>query len=467
MAAKRKKNSDPQIYAPPTSAHEVRELARCALSAAHFIDTHCRIFEPRSDAGAGDGTIPFRLFDYQGDLLRKLERLDGNFLIEKSRQMGLSWLLMAFQLWAVLFRPGFSALCVSRKEEEVDDRTTRSLFGKLRFMYERLPEFLKPARIDSAHLRFAVPENDSFVKGESANSDAGRGGTFTFLLLDETAHIENAETMWMALKQGAQNIVLNSTPNGKGNLFARIRFDADSAFEKVRVHWSAHPHRDEAWFARQSSDMTEEEIAQELEISYDKSKKDRVYPEFAYETHVSAAARYNPDLPLYTAQDFGIRDPWAILWLQTDPADNVYVIDEYVRNGEIVDHYAGVLLDGFERYAHPVANYGDPAGNQQNPVSGSSIIREFQARWGIRVQTVTSPVIDGITAIKRALGQNRLFVAPRCTHLIECFQNYRYAPSGGREDGERPLHDWTSHAMDALRYFFVNRYPLNAVSWQQ
>jgi len=360
-----------------------------------------------------------------------------------------------------------AALNVSRKEDEVDDRTPRSLFGKLRFMYHRLPDFLKPSEVDMAQMRFAVPENDGFIRGESANDDAGRGGTFTFLLLDEAAHIDRAETMWPALRQSAQCIVLNSTPNGEGNLFARIRFDRHSAFEKTRIHWREHPHRDDEWFARQTRDMTEEEIAQELGISYEKSRKDRVYREFDYGIHVSSAACYNSDLPLYTAQNFGIRDPWVILWLQTDSSDNIYVIDEYTNSGQIVDHYAGVWHRHAKRYKTPCANYGDPAGNQQSPITGSSIIHEFYTRHGIRVTTTPSPVVDGITAIKRALQHRRLFICPDCTHLIDCFHNYRYADTTTAARREEPLHDRTSHAMDALRYFSVNRYPLSGISWRQ
>lgn len=453
----------PEIARCGLNREEMAEFARCARDPVRFVDSHCRLFAPLGAKTAG--VLPFKLYPYQRLLLERLGAADGNLLIEKSRQMGLSWLLMAFQLWAVLFRPGFTALNVSRKQEEVDDRTPRSLFGKLRFMYDRLPPFLRPAEVDSAFMRFAVPELDSFVRGESANDDAGRGGTFSFVLVDEAAHIDNAGTMWLALKQSSPCIVLNSTPNGKGNLFARVRFDRDSSFEMVRVHWREHPERDDAWYAAATKDMTEEEIGQELEISYEKSARDRICREFEYAVHVRDVA-YNPALPLYTAQDFGFRDPWVILWLQTDPMDNVYVIDEYVNSGEIVDHYAAVMLEREKRYRRALENYADPAGHQSSPLTGSSIIYEFQRRFGLRIQTCLSPVADGITAIRRALGERRLFISSRCVHLIDCIENYRYCPAqdGGRED---PLHDWASHAMDALRYFFVNRYPLRRAGWRQ
>ncbi|RKY26712.1 MAG: hypothetical protein DRP79_04400 [Planctomycetota bacterium] len=451
------------------SAREaVAEFARCTCDPVYFVNNYCRILAP-AGARTAAGVIPFRLYPYQKRILRRLGGMEGNFLIEKSRQMGLSWLLTALELWGALFRPGFTALNVSRKQEEVDDRTPKSIFGKLRFMYERLPGFLKPAEVDSAFMRFAVPGLDSFIRDESANDDAGRGGTFSLVLIDEAAHIDNAETMWLALRQTSPCIVLNSTPNGKGNLFARIRFDRASSFHVMRVHWREHPERDEAWYAAMTRDMTEEEIAQELEISYEKSTRDRVYGEFDYSVHVRDDVAYNEALPLYTAQDFGYRDPWAILWLQTDPMDNVYVIDEYINNGEIVDHYAKVLLDKEKRHKRASANYADPAGRQSSPLTGSSIIYEFRRRYGIHIQTRVCPVVDGITAVKRALREKRLFISSKCVHLIDCIENYRYAPAPSHAPNrgrEEPLHDWASHAMDALRYFFVNRYPLRRVEWE-
>ena len=443
------------------------EFKRCVGDPVYFVDNYCRILAP-AGAKTAAGVLPFRLYPYQKNLLSRLRGMGGNFLIEKSRQMGISWLLMAFQLWGVLFRPGFTALNVSRKQEEVDDRTPRSLFGRLRFMYERLPGFLRPAEVDSAFMRFAVPELDSFIRGESANDDAGRGGTFSFVLIDEAAHIDNAETMWPALRQASPCIVLNSTPNGKGNLFARIRFDRDSSFQVMRVHWREHPERDDAWYTAMTRDMTEEEIAQELEISYEKSTRDRIYAEFDYSVHVRGDVEYNSLLPLYTAQDFGYRDPWVILWMQTDPMDNVYVIDEYVNSGRIVDHYANILLEKEKTYKRARENYGDPAGRQTSPQTGSSIIYEFDRRYGIRIQTRLCPVVDGITAVKRALKEKRLFISSKCVHLVDCIENYRYVPApGGSRRREEPLHDWASHTMDALRYFFVNRYPLRQVEWRQ
>jgi len=65
------------------------------------------------------------------------------------------------------------------------------------------------------------------------------------------------------------------------------------------------------------------------------------------------------------------------------------------------------------------------------------------------------PVIDGIEAV-RGLLQRCRFHVEQCADGIEALRQYR----ADWEDKKgvlrlRPLHDWTSHAADALRYLAV------------
>ena len=36
----------------------------------------------------------------------------------------------------------------------------------------------------------------------------------------------------------------------------------------LRLHWSMHPYYDKDWYEWKTRDMTEEQVAQELEINY-------------------------------------------------------------------------------------------------------------------------------------------------------------------------------------------------------
>jgi hypothetical protein len=55
----------------------------------------------------------------------------------------------------------------------------------------------------------------------------------------------------------------------------------DKKMKFIRLHWSAHPFYTKEWYDWKTKSMTIEQVAQELEISYDASVSGRVYPRFA------------------------------------------------------------------------------------------------------------------------------------------------------------------------------------------
>jgi hypothetical protein len=106
-------------------------------------------------------TVPFVLFPFQEDVIRKLWKciVDGQPLfIEKSRQMGLTWLIAGVFLYGFLFHK-HKYLIISQKEEYVDKMgDMRTVFEKLRFFMKHLPQWLFPdgfnKSINSPHNKF-------------------------------------------------------------------------------------------------------------------------------------------------------------------------------------------------------------------------------------------------------------------------------------------------------------------------
>ena len=470
----------------------IKVYLKCKYEPWFFIDEFCWTNDPQlasaiealaemtgEDVDVSDipSIVRFRLFDFQKETLERLVNIRrnsisfNNTLIEKCRQMGLSWLLTALELWAISFWDGVSILNLSRKEDEVDDggdkATFKSLHGKIKFMHDRLPSFLK-ANLVFKFLTIRHDDRDSFIRGESANPNAGRGGTFKFILVDEAAHVPKSESVFESIKQACKRgICLNSTPNGKGNVFARIRFSKKTTFNVVTLSWRLHPHRDDHWYELQKLDMTDEQVAQELDISYERSVKGRVYPEFDYALHVMSGINYNPHLPVYVSWDFGLRDATSLLAYQIDSFDNVILFWELENSNKTIDWYAKRLRE--QPFYHGIIqHFGDPAGKQKNLITGYSVIQELAVSHGIRVTTRTSSVVDKIRAVKKFLqsGINgrtgpRFIVSSRCTNFIDCIVNYKYPEEkDGRELNEVPLHDWTSHCMNSFEYFVINKFPV-------
>ena len=105
-----------------------------------FIENELIIYNPEYDPP----DIPFKLYPYQKEFIDRVydAYIRKDILLnEKSRQMGFSWMYMAFFVWGILFRPEFSAFVMSYKEDLVDDGGTplplqvriRSRCSKARF----------------------------------------------------------------------------------------------------------------------------------------------------------------------------------------------------------------------------------------------------------------------------------------------------------------------------------------------
>ena len=404
-------------------------------------------------------------------------------VVEKSRDMGVSWLTLGWMFWHWLFDPSFQGLVGSRKEDYVDNRQLDSLFGKLDYFIERLPGWMlgKFTKADHrAHMKLQNPNNKNAIIGESANRDFSRSGRYGAILLDEFSFWENASSVWKATRDSTPCRIPVSTSNGMGNKFYEIVRGINKGelnIPKKRLHWSLHPHKTKEWYENECRRSNPIEIAQELDISYENSVKGRVYDNFSIEKNVVSNLTYDPHLPLYVSWDFGIGDPTALIWYQKDfDTNEVFIIDAYQRENKEISFFVpfitGVVKSGIHRYTQdelslikkheawgPAIHYGDPTGGNRTQTTGHSVISEL-ADHGIYVHSsykkfkITARYTDTYQMI------NRLKVGDHCEEFIEAILNSRWnlpedemAP---HTKNIEPLHDWTSHFRTSLEFWAVN-----------
>src|SRR5262249_39126872 len=126
----------------PRSAAEARrfriEVLKCRKSFPYFCDTYCQIL---SESGQGGAGVPFRLWPAQRRVAGLLQE-HRLVAVLKARQLGLTWLVLAFALWLLLFHPIATVLLFSRRDEEAVDLLT----VRLRGMHDRLPAWLKASK---------------------------------------------------------------------------------------------------------------------------------------------------------------------------------------------------------------------------------------------------------------------------------------------------------------------------------
>lgn len=244
-----------------------------------FINDWGMTFDPRNAEIGMPVTIPFVLFKRQEEYITWLyERWKGreDGLVEKSRDMGVSWLCVAFGVWMWLFHPGTVVGFGSRKEEYVDKiGDPKCLFWKIRRFVELLPKEFWPQGYDpkanAPHMRVLNPENSASIVGE-AGDNIGRGNRASLYFVDEAAFLERADTVDAALSMTSNCKIHVSTPNGNGNAFYRKRHGG-----KIPVFvfdWTEDPRKDQAWYDKMKDTLDPVVLAQEVDRDYSASTQD-------------------------------------------------------------------------------------------------------------------------------------------------------------------------------------------------
>lgn len=269
------------------------ERKKCEASIEYWFDNYAWILDPRNNVLYA---FPFQLFGFQRESLHWIDELiyveknDG--LIDKSRDMGVTWLIICMFVYYWLFPKNdtqFHALITSYREDEVDKRNVPStIFEKIRSQIRLLPSWMLPKGFNPkehlTHMTVINPENGSSIIGTTANAETGRSGRFTAIFFDEMASIKDDVSSATAATASTNTRLFVSTPKGKLNYFAEMRFDGDIPVRSF--HWKRHPLKDVRWYNGQKLKMTVEMIAQELDIDYDASQPGKVYPMYSEVYHV-------------------------------------------------------------------------------------------------------------------------------------------------------------------------------------
>jgi phage terminase large subunit len=217
--------------------------------------------------------IPFLLFPRQAEYLkwRSARRSNGeNGLIEKSRDMGVSWLNIVYQCHCWLFEDGYKGAFGSRKEDLVDRiGDPDSIFEKIRILLRYLPKWMLPVGFDwSKHDNFCKllnPANGSSITGEGGDN-IGRGGRSSLYDLDEAAFIERPQKVDAALSNNTEVLFYTSSVNGM-NFFYQKRMNYPEPWV-FRMHWKDDPRKDEQWYKGMKVKYDPVTVASEIDIDY-------------------------------------------------------------------------------------------------------------------------------------------------------------------------------------------------------
>ena len=248
-----------------------------------FINDFGSTFDPRNIDVGLPATVPFILFEKQEEYIEWLvERWRGreDGVVEKSRDMGVSWLCIAFSVWMWLYYPGAVIGFGSRKETYIDDlNNPGALFWKARMFVNLLPKELQPRGWDdkkhAPYMKIINPENGNSIIGESGDN-IGRGNRTSIYFVDEAAFLERPDAVDAALSQTANCKIHVSTPNGAGNAFYKKAHGGQ--IKKFVFDWHDDPRKDEAWYEKQCASLDPAIVAQEIDRNYEASVSNAFIP---------------------------------------------------------------------------------------------------------------------------------------------------------------------------------------------
>ena len=458
-------------------------IRKCKEDPIFFFNMFLWTYNPRLDKPH----VPFITYPYQDDFIKQI--VDAvetgiDVWIEKSRDMWLSWTMLWIFLWGFLFKE-WSVLLGSYKEDYVDAQGNMdSAFERLRYMIKRLPKQLKPKDMLSKYMNISAPWCWEISWDVWVNF--WTWGRRKVVFMDEFALRPRDETALQKTKDVTECRIFWWTPNGTGNVYGKVMTNHKAyrhlLNKKIRLPWRLHPLKTNVWYEFQKMTRTATDLAQEVDISYETSVVNAVYPLFL-QMATKGTYVYDVNRHTYWSWDFG-RDSIAFcLWQKDFQTGNVFLIKSFKRVNWNIKDFAGLVLwkpyawnswvyderdfkiMKFMQLVRFHDHFGDPYNSDSRTVVSDDSIRKALSEMWINITTNRKSTLrERIT--KTQLGMNRLFYDKDNYEWEQSIiQSHYPQKSENRElttEQRQPVHDENSHFRTCTEYFFDNE-PL--VSW--
>lgn len=275
-------------------------MTACAKSILFFMNAFCFTYrvqvideithQPRP-ARSTEVDVPFITWACQDRAILEIE--DGvvtghDIGVEKSRDMGASWITLTICVHKFLFRKNSQILFLSRTEKYVDEQGNhKSLFWKVDYIHRWLPEWMCPPGVQlgqknrrKMHVHNKL--NDSTIDGESTTENAAAGDRRLVILMDEFALVKNGTAMKKVTRDATPCRIVNSTPRA-GSEYSK--WITGGQIKVVRLAWWDHPekglersviqnpvtqkwHITSPWYRAEELVRTAREIAEEIDMDH-------------------------------------------------------------------------------------------------------------------------------------------------------------------------------------------------------
>ncbi len=240
------------------------ELEACTKDPAYFVFNYVYLLNKPAGGGVG-AWVPFKLWPFQVEVLDAF-RDNGRVIVLKARQLGLSWLALAFAMWLMLFRPIAEILIFSKTEEEA----IVMLEERLKGIYRLLPDWMKCRQVDTDQATKWILSN-----GSTARAFSKRGGdsyNASLVILDEfdVLDVKDQDRIMRAVDptvgDGGKLFQISRVDKDKPESMFKVTFKGSwerrrrgeaSQWAPIFLGWHVRPDRDRAWYESKALEILE------------------------------------------------------------------------------------------------------------------------------------------------------------------------------------------------------------------
>ena len=320
-------------------------------------------------------------------------------------------------------------------------------------------------KFNETELRVDLPNGSRITLLGAENSDGLRGIYLDGCVIDEYANIDGklfAEIIRPALSDRKGYCVFIGTPAGMNNNFYDLYQHANGAEDWFNYKAKASQTKivDPEELEKAKEVMGEKKYQQEFECDWIANIEGAIYGDEInklYDKNQLARVPYDPTLPVSTAWDLGVADHSSIIFFQ-QKGTGVQIIDYHEERGHGLPHYIQML----EEKPYIYKDHFAPHDIDVQEFGNGKTRREIAYQLGVRFKVVPKlPVEEGIHAVTMLLP--RCWIdTDHCKNLIDALRHYhRKYIDKNRMFRSKPVHDWSSHACDAMRYLAVGLQEIN------
>ena len=263
------------------------------------------------------------------------------------------------------------------------------------------------------------------------------------------------------LNANGGTMMIISTPRGHNHLFElyQIAKESDDWFcYKLTLDDTQHIPIELIEREIASGEISEDLVQQEYYTSFDLGIEGSYYTKYIDKLRLNGQitdVMWEPSFPVHTVFDLGYNDPTVILFVQVI-GQSIRIIDTYSNNKQGLEHYAKILHQKPYSYGKHIAPHDIAVHDLGSGISRWKVMYDLGIKFERdEKERLPRSIEDGIEAVRRNLPKMWIDQT-KCKEFIKAIENYRQEYDNQRKIYKpNPLHDWTSHYADALRYLCV------------